>query len=247
MDPRGLGHWCLWPFYYNPNHVTRIIVAYRTCHTKSKGLQMIYQQQLHYIQVHGLNCSPVELFDKDLTNQTKEWKKSGERIILLMDVNDHPSTNNFYQRLKREQTELEEFTHKCWRLIPPYTHISGSSPINGKYKSPEIEIVQLGMLLFAESPGYHRSFIIDISTRLLLGDFRYKVCWPVSRRLVTLLQQSVYRYNQIVQEHFDTNQIVKRLNAVNKMTRYCRHPSPNWLRAMITKLYKQMSEIRVHA
>ncbi len=31
------------------------------------------------------------------------------------------------------------------------------------------------------------------------------------------------------------------------MTRYCGYPSPNWLRAMIIKLYKQMMKIRVHA
>jgi hypothetical protein len=84
-------------------------------------------------------------------------------------------------------------------------HISGLSPIDGGYKSPEIETVQLGMLSFAESPGDHRSFIIDLSTHLLLGDFRYKVCQPVSRCLVTLQQQSVDRYNQIVQEKFDTH------------------------------------------
>jgi hypothetical protein len=100
-----------------------------------------------------------------------------------MDVNDHPLKNNFCQWLKREQTELEEFTHKCWGPTPPYRHISGSSPINGRYK---IEIVQLGMLLFAESSGDHRSFIIDISAHLLIGDFRYKVCWPMSKRLITL-------------------------------------------------------------
>ncbi len=41
--------------------------------------------------------------------------------------------------------------------------------------------------------------------------------------------------------------IVKRLNTVDKMTWYCGYPSPNWLRAMIIKLYKQMTEIRVHA
>jgi hypothetical protein len=63
---------------------------------------MIYQQQLRYIQAHGLNCSPVELFNKDLTNQIKEWRKSGERIVLLMDVNDHPLQSKFYQWLKRE-------------------------------------------------------------------------------------------------------------------------------------------------
>jgi hypothetical protein len=135
--------------------------------------------------VHGPNCSPLELFDTDLSNQIKEWRKSGEKIVLLMDVNDHPLTSKFYQRFKREQTELEEFTHIYWGLPPPYTHISGLSPINGGYKSPKIEIVQLGRLLFAKSPGEHRSFIIDISTRLLIGDFKYKVCRPVSRHLIT--------------------------------------------------------------
>jgi hypothetical protein len=54
-DLRGLGCWCSLPFYCNPNHVIRIVGAYRTCHTNSKGLQTIYQQQLQYIQAHGLN------------------------------------------------------------------------------------------------------------------------------------------------------------------------------------------------
>jgi hypothetical protein len=156
VDPRGLSRWCSWPFYCNPNHVSRIVVAYRTCHSKVKGLRMIYQQQLCYIQAHGIDCSPVELFDRDLAKQIKEWIQSGERIVLVMDVNNHPLNSKFYQRLQREQTGLEEFTHKCWGPTPPYTHISGSSPIDGGYKSPEIEIVNLGRLSFAESPGDHR-------------------------------------------------------------------------------------------
>jgi hypothetical protein len=88
---------------------------------------------------------------------------------------------------------LEEFTHKCWGPTPPYTHISGLSPIDGGYKSPEIEIVNLGMLSFTESPGDHRSFIIDILTCSLLGEFQFKVCRPISRRFVTSQQQSVDR------------------------------------------------------
>ncbi len=31
------------------------------------------------------------------------------------------------------------------------------------------------------------------------------------------------------------------------MTRYCKYPSPPWLHSMIIKLYKQMTEIRIHA
>jgi hypothetical protein len=105
VNPRGLGRWGLWPFYCNPRHVTRIVVAYRTGHLKSKGLRTIYQQQLCYIQKRGFNCSPIELFDKDLAKQTKEWRKLGERIVLVMDVNDHPLNSKFYQRLQREQTD----------------------------------------------------------------------------------------------------------------------------------------------
>jgi hypothetical protein len=57
----------------------------------------------------------------------------------------------------------------------------------------------------------------------------------------------VTRYNQIVLELFETHQILERLDAVEKMTCYCGYPSPGWLRAMIIKLYRQMTEIRVHA
>jgi hypothetical protein len=56
---------------------------------------MIYQQQLCYIQKRGLTCSPVELFDKDLVQQIKEWRDKGEWIVLLMDVNDHPLNSKF--------------------------------------------------------------------------------------------------------------------------------------------------------
>jgi hypothetical protein len=35
VDPRGLGQWCSWQFFCNPNHVSRIVVAFRTCHAKN--------------------------------------------------------------------------------------------------------------------------------------------------------------------------------------------------------------------
>jgi hypothetical protein len=141
---------------------------------------------------------------------------------------------------------MDEFSHKCWGPKAPYTHPSGKSPIDGAYKSPEVEIVHLCMLTFAESPGNHRSLFFDISTCSLLGEFRYKVCRPVSQRLVTSQTDSVRRYNDIVRKQFKIHRIVERLDAVDKMTRYCGYPLPGWLRAMIIKLYKQMTEIRVH-
>jgi hypothetical protein len=141
---------------------------------------------------------------------------------------------------------MEEFSHKCWGLKEPYTYHLGKFPINGGYKSPEVEIVNLNMLNFAESSGDHRSLLFNISTRSLLGKFRYNICRPVSRQLVTSQADSVKRYNEIVREQFEIHRIVERMDAVDKMTKYYGNPSPRWLCLMIIQLYKQMTEIRIH-
>ncbi len=206
----------------------------------------MYQQHVRYVQARGLQYNPVDLFDHDLSKQIKEWQKQGKRIVLLMDVNNHPLCKKFYSLLKEQNTDMEEFSHKCWGPKEPHTHHSGKSPIDGGYKSPEVEIVNLSMLDFAESPGNHRSLLFDISTRSLLGKFRYKICCPVSHQSVTSQADSVKRYNEIVREQFEIHRIVERMDAVDKMTKYCRNPSPRWLCLMIIKLYKQMTEIRIH-
>jgi hypothetical protein len=193
-----------------------------------------------------LQYNPVNLFDHDLSKHIKEWRKQGKKIVLLMDVNDHPLCNKFYSLLKEQNTIMEEFSHKCWGLKEPYTHHSGKSPINGGYKSPEVEIVNLSMLNFAERQGNHRSLLFDISTCSLLGEFRYKICRFVSRQSVTSQVDSVKRYNEIVREQFKIYRTVERMDAVDKMTKYCGNPSPRWLRLMIIKLYKQMTKIRIH-
>jgi hypothetical protein len=164
----------------------------------------------------------------------------------MMDINDHPLQNKFYKKLKDHNTDMEEFIHKCWGPKEAYKHHSGKSPIDGGYKTLEVKILNLAMLTFAESPGDHGSFVLDVSTQSLLGVYRYKVCRPVSRRLVTSQETSVKRYNAIIREQFEIQRIEERLNAVDNMTQYCGYPLPRWLRLMIIKLYKQMAEIRIH-
>ena len=162
-----------------------IVVTYRPCSGKVKGLKTVYQQHFRYIQSRGLQIDPMSLFDSDLSKQIKEWREQEEMIALVIDVNGHPLHNELYCQLQERQTDMEEFSHKCWGPKAPYTHPVGKSSIDGAYESSEIEIVNLCMFIFAESPGDHRSLCFDISTRSLLGKFRYKVCQPVSRRLVT--------------------------------------------------------------
>ena len=168
---QGLGRWCSWPIYCNPTHSTRIVVAYWTGSGKSKGLHTICQQQIRYMQLHNIIGTPQQLSNKDLIHQCNLWRKSGERIILMKDANEHVLTGEFNRAIVCAGLDLEEFTHKCWGARQPYTHISGKIPINGGYKSPEIEVLNVCMLHLLDSPGNHRAFIIDISTRPFLASF----------------------------------------------------------------------------
>jgi hypothetical protein len=188
--------------------------------------------------------NPINLFNNNLSKQIKEWRGKGERVIILMDINDHPLWNKFYKKLNVHNTNMEEFTYNCWGPKERYTHQSGKSPIDRGYKTLEVEINNLTIPTFAESSGDHRLFVLDVSTRPLLGVYRYKVCWPVSRRLITSQETSVKRYNAILREQFKIHHIEEWLNVVNNMMRYCRYPLPQ---QMIIKLYKQMTEIRIHA
>jgi hypothetical protein len=113
--------------------VTRIVVAYRPCARKVKGLKTVYQQHMRYIQSQGLQTDPVTLFDSNLSKQIKEWRSAGERIVLAIDVNGHPLHNDLYQQLQARKTEMEEFSHKCCGPKAPYTHPAGKSPIDGAY------------------------------------------------------------------------------------------------------------------
>jgi hypothetical protein len=80
-----------------------------------------------------LSYNPVKLFDHNhnLAKQIKEWRAKGERMLLMMDINDHPLRNKFYKNFKENNIEMEEFTHKCCGPKEPYTHHAGNSPING--------------------------------------------------------------------------------------------------------------------
>jgi hypothetical protein len=145
IDRTGLGRWCSWPFYSNSNQTTRIVVAYRPCAHQTKGPKTVYQQHLWYMQQNRIPCTPVQMFDKDLSEKITRWKLMGKRILLLMDVIINPLHNNLYRQISVGADGTEEFTHKCWGPTPPHTYSRGITPADGRYKSQAIEIVNLCM------------------------------------------------------------------------------------------------------
>ncbi len=128
-------------------------------------------------QIHtseGVTMQPGQTVWHDLSKQIKELSKQGKRIILLMDVNNHPLHNKFYTLLNDCRTNMEEFSHKCWGPNELYTYHSGKSLIIGGYKLPEVEFVNRSMLNFVESPGNHSLSLANSGTRFVIP-------WAASR------------------------------------------------------------------
>ncbi len=69
VDQQGLGRWCSTLFYLGPHHRLWLISAYNVGRQKPRGDSTIYQQQVCYIQTHGVDLSPSRLFNADFVVQ----------------------------------------------------------------------------------------------------------------------------------------------------------------------------------
>jgi hypothetical protein len=89
-DDKGLGRWSWILLGGAEGHNTRIITAYNPCKNKNVNSRTSYQQQRRYFitKKKDLTC-PLILFRKHLIMHIKQWRASGERIVLFMDHNEH--------------------------------------------------------------------------------------------------------------------------------------------------------------
>ena len=192
-DPRGLGRYCSFVFWSNPQHKCRVVVAYNVCNGKLKGLKTQYQQITRYCQGKGVKDSPKELMRKDFAKQCGLWRKNNEKLIIIMDENESTIDGPLRKMLEKEGVDLEEFSHRYYGNNPPHTFIDGKIPIDAGYKTPDLEIKAFCMLSFLDSTGDHRSWLVDVTTRSMLGPELLKIVRPPGRRLVSTQPRSVRR------------------------------------------------------
>jgi hypothetical protein len=101
----------------------------------------------------------------------------GDRIIIFIDMNEHIITGTLPKEF--QCLGLLEATHLNWEGSKPRTFVFGKGePIDGVYHSPELEITWIMQLSFHEGVGDHKSTIIDVTTRSIIGKFERKVMTP---------------------------------------------------------------------
>lgn len=79
------------------------------------------------------------------------------------------------------------------------------------YYSPGLEITGLVQLSFHEGVGDHRTVIVDISSRSMIGVDSFKIVRPPARRLAVTNRKSTQRYFEILEQKFTDHNLFTRL------------------------------------
>lgn len=213
----GLGRWTSWLYYSDKEHATRVVSAYNLAHHKSTMPGSAYQQYIRYLQRNGItNRTPRSLFHDDFLGVLKNWIKDGERLLIFIDMNEHILTSGLAREILG--LGLEEATHRQWpEGVEPRTYIRGSGPIDAVYHSPGLEITSVAQLSFHEGVGDHRTIIVDVSSRSMIGQDNFRIVRPTARRLTMANQTYVKRYVEILEGKVAEHQLHQRLDKCTAM------------------------------
>ena len=89
QDNWKLGRYCSYVLWATASHKCRLVVVYNICNRKSEGLQTQYKQSKRYFQDKHINTGPKHLFQKAVDAQCGKWRKEGDRLIVIIDANEH--------------------------------------------------------------------------------------------------------------------------------------------------------------
>ena len=163
------------------------------------------------------------------------------------DINDDVVCSEFTKMLQQEGIEMVEFGQQFCGDQKVDSCSFGKGRITGGWRTGGLEITQLLMLPFIESVGDHRTWLVEFTTRSMLGTNLVKIQRAVARRLVSTNEKATNNYNSLVEKHFGEHKVIERLNMFIEKSDLCEYPPPEWLERKIKGLHVEMDELRMSA
>ena len=207
-DFRHLGRWDSAIISGCQGHRTRLVQVYAVRPEYSEEMGSVCQQQVRYMQESDIyGVTPRQLFESDFLNQLRVWRNQGDRLIVMMDANEHVLTGRMCRQLANEDINLREITQDFHGSLCPNTHSSGSQPIDGVWATADITVTAIKWLSFEESPGDHRACVFEFTTLSSIGNHEKKIVYPACRRLTSKCPRSVEVYSAEMLRQFDIHRI----------------------------------------
>ena len=202
QDPTGLGRWS-WFRVGSPDRSTRIISAYRptkpgnakSSDTKA-GWYKVWAQHSRYFRKRCVEGNPLQLFDRDLIHQMKEWRARGDEIILFIDANESVYDGSFSARLSSDPLLMSEAFLTANGYWSPASYFRGQLPLYGCFVSPGVDCLNVSVSPQQAGAGDHRYWIVDICAKSLLGVDYPHLVRPRGRRLKCCVFRTMVKYNK---------------------------------------------------
>jgi hypothetical protein len=106
---------------------------------------------------------------------------AGDKIILFMDHNKHVTKGVLGKALgDRDGLDLHEANIHHMGKIPGATFFRGSKHIDGLWVSGDMDISNACVMPFGYGAGDHRTYILDIPIKSLVGVNPVKIVRPAS-------------------------------------------------------------------
>lgn len=201
-DESGLGRWCTMLFEGKHNHKVRIISAYNPCKTTDvRKVHTVYNQHRRVFNAKGNKNCPRLQFRMDLIRYVQSCTRKGEMIIMLMDFNEDLLRNGPLQQALTECDMVDPICklHKHKGIVPPPTSKTGSTPIDSIFVSRSLQHIHKGgWLKLGQGVGDHRPLYIDIPTKVLFGEAKFKIHRHEMRRLKCENPSIVQKFNELL-------------------------------------------------
>ena len=222
-DERGLERWSWMAFRRSNGTSVRIISAYQPCKVNDP-LQnhTVYRQQIQYCNENDVVQCTLELYKKELCALISKWIKKGDKIILVIDVNedviDGPLNRMLYS------IGLHSAPRSKFGQRPPPTQHNGSKAIDDIYVSSDVRCNKTGYFAFGDGPGDHRGLFIDLHETQLFGDAIHAIHRLPARRLITSNHKVVEKFNKLYEGQILRNHIPQQLEYLHQITTYPASP-----------------------
>ena len=217
VDHTGLGRWS-WQMIGKGDTVTVVVAAYQPCekNKNSKGYTT-FEQHERYFEPKGDFRSPRTIFFEQLVSQLRLWKVDGKEIILCSDFNEHIYEGQISRRLAREDLRMKEqcCIHNGDRL--PATFVRGTRPIDGVFATGGIEVIHAGILGKYAGVGDHRCFVLDFTSKSVLGTSFPRVLPHSGRKLNCYCERIRDTYNMVLDELADRHEMYRKLDDLTQL------------------------------
>jgi exonuclease III len=218
-DATGLARWTYFEIKGEEEHSTMVLVGYCPCPSRRPDNGSSYQQQRRYFLVEEkVDVDPRKRFLSDLKALLESWKSAGKRIVVMLDANEDVYRGDIGRCLTDENglDLVEAVSRTCGKKLSA-THFRGSKPIDAVWVSKELEVINAAAMPIGYGVGDHRMFVLDITTKSMVGFNPQPVKHPKARRLNSKIPRARHAYNRRYKKLLSKHRLTKKLAEAHRL------------------------------